>query len=201
MVITQIVNTVFSSNTYILSNETDQNCWLVDCGDVDPIINWIQKYKKKLAGIFLTHTHFDHIYGLNQIVEVFPECRIYTSINGEKGLFSEKLNFSRYNGTNFVFKHQNVVILHDNDNIKILSDTTLSVIYTPGHDWSCITYNSGNNLFTGDSYLPDYKVITNFPKSDKSLAKQSLNKIYDMISLGVKEVFPGHGSILNVLSK
>jgi len=85
--------------------------------------------------------------------------------------------------------------------MKIFSDTTLDFIYTPGHDRSCITYNSGDNLFTGDSYLPDYKVITNFPKSDKNLAKQSLNKIYDMISLGDKEVFPGHGSILNVLSK
>lgn len=201
MVVTQIVNTVFSSNTYILSNETEQNCWLVDCGDAEILIDWIKEHNKKLAGIFITHTHFDHIYGLNLVVSAFPECVVYTSINGEKGLFSEKLNFSRYNGTNFVFKHKNVAILYDNDKIQLFSNTTLSVIYTPGHDWSCITYNSGENLFTGDSYLPDYKVITNFPKSDKNLAKQSLNKIYDMISLGDKEVFPGHGSILNVLSK
>jgi hydroxyacylglutathione hydrolase len=193
MVVTQIINTVYSSNTYILSNEMDQNCWLVDCGDVDPIINWIKKNKKKLAGIFLTHTHFDHIYGLNQIVEVFPECRIYTSINGEKGLFSEKLNFSRYNGTNFIFKYNNVSILHDNDKIKLFSDTTLSVIYTLGHDWSCVTYNSGYNLFTGDSYLPNYKVITNFPKSDKAQAEKSLIKIKESVALGAKNIYPGHG--------
>lgn len=195
MIVNQIVNTVFSSNTYILSNETDQNCWLVDCGDAEILIDWIKEHNKKLAGIFITHSHFDHIYGLNLVVSAFPECTVYTSEKGKEGLFSDKLNFSRYHCDSFIYQFENVNILEDNDSIKIYPNVFIYAMTTPGHDWSCLTYRCLDLLFTGDSYLPDYKVMTKFPKSNKAQAEESLIKINESIALGAKNVFPGHGDV------
>ena len=195
MFVYQIVNSIFESNTYIISDSSYQNCWLVDCGDAEILIDWIKEHNKKLSGIFITHSHFDHIYGLNLVVSAFPECIVYTSGKGKEGLFSDKLNFSRYNCDGFIYQFDNICILEDNNKIEIYPDVFMSVIETPGHDWSCLAYSSQEFIFTGDSYLPDYKVMTKFPKSNKVQAEESLIKIKEFIALGAKNVFPGHGDV------
>lgn len=200
MLIKQIINSIFNSNSYILYNENDINCWIVDCGDADPLVNWINNHKKKLVGIFITHTHYDHIYGLNQIVSLFPDCIIYTSSNGKEGLFSSKLNVSRYNCTSFIYQFENISVISEHDHINLFNNITINVIETPGHDWSCLTYQCGKHIFTGDSFLPDYTILTKFPKSDKILANRSLINIKEMIKSGAENVYPGHGDIKLSLS-
>lgn len=76
-----IVNLIYNSITYILPVGNQRNCWLVDCGDVEKVIEqgW------NIKGVLLTHVHFDHIYGINNLLEVFPDARIYTNAEGEKG--------------------------------------------------------------------------------------------------------------------
>ena len=105
--ISYIVNSIFSSNTYILSD--NENCWLIDCGDIGQVVE--KGYNVK--GIFLTHSHFDHIYGIPQLMERFPQCLIYTSEWGYKGLASDKLNFSRYHGTPITYVGDNIQVLHE----------------------------------------------------------------------------------------
>ena len=61
--------------TYLIHSDNSQDLYIVDCGDVQPIINYVHKYELTLRGIFLTHTHFDHIYGLNEVVSAFPQIR------------------------------------------------------------------------------------------------------------------------------
>ena len=64
MQIIQIVNSLFQSNTYILSIGESIGVWLVDMGDIRPILKWMSDNgKKDVIGVLLTHTHFDHIYG------------------------------------------------------------------------------------------------------------------------------------------
>lgn len=43
----------------------------------------------------------------------------------------------------------------------------LYVIETPGHCPSCLTYYTDNYIFTGDSYIPNVKVVTKLPYGDK----------------------------------
>ena len=177
MQIQRIINSVFTSNTFILTDENSQDCWLVDVGDIDPIWDIIEK--RIVKGVFLTHSHYDHIYGINKLVERFPECMIYTSLHGKEGLFSDKLNFSRYHGDPILFQGDHIRVLEEGDEISLFPGVVLKTIYTPGHDWSCMTYYTDNVIFTGDSYIPNIKVVTSLPKSNKVEAQVSLDRILE----------------------
>ena len=85
-------NRVFNSRTYILSKDGSDEVWLVDCGDTDRVLERIGG--KRVEGVLLTHTHSDHIYGLEALMELFPEVKIITNGYGAKALGSPKLNIS-----------------------------------------------------------------------------------------------------------
>ena len=191
MHITRIVNSLFTSNTFILTDESCHDCWLVDVGDIEPILEAIGG--RQVKGVFLTHTHYDHIYGINKLVERFPECIVYTSQHGKEGLFSDKLNFSRYHGDYILFKGKHVEVLEEGDEVSLFPYVVLRAMYTPGHDWSCMSYYTDDIIFTGDSYIPNIKVITSFPKSNKTEAQVSLDRILELCKM--RDVYPGHNEI------
>ena len=193
MTVTQIVNSVFTSNSYILSGATVEGIyWLMDIGDVNPILETIP-LGGMIKGVFLTHTHYDHLYGINQLVSRFPECIVYTSLYGKEGLFSDKLNFSRYHDDPIVFSGSHIHVLKEDDHIEIFPGIQLNVLDTPGHDRSCLTYYTENVIFTGDSYIPGLKEVTSFPHSCKQDAEASVQKILT-VAAG-RDLYPGHGEM------
>lgn len=191
MQVTRIINSVFKSNTYLLTEEGNQCCWLVDVGDIEPILELVGN--RKVRGVFLTHTHYDHIYGINQLVEHFPDCVVYTSEHGKKGLFSIQLNFSRYHNNPLIFQGEYIRVLNEGEEISLFSGVQLKAIYTPGHDWSCMSYYTNDLIFTGDSYIPNFKVISSMPRSNKEDTKISLERIMDLVKS--RDVYPGHHDI------
>ena len=70
----QIINNVFKSNTYVVLDDDYDYCWLVDIGSYEKVKEAIPS-GMEVRGVFLTHTHFDHIYGINCLYESFPQCR------------------------------------------------------------------------------------------------------------------------------
>ena len=113
-----IVNRIFSSITYILPTGNDRDCWLVDCGDVEKIIE--QGWNVK--GVLLTHAHCDHIYGLNKLMEAFPEALVYTNADGKEGLMNPRWNFSQYHEDveDFVFAYpENVRVIEEEGTIDL----------------------------------------------------------------------------------
>ena len=192
MHITKIVNSVFTSNTFILIDENSLDCWLVDVGDIEPILEAVGD--KEVKGIFITHTHYDHIYGINKLVERFPDCIIYTSQYGKEGLFSDKLNFSRYHADPILFQGNHIEVLEEGDEISLFPNVVLRTMYTPGHDWSCMSYYTDGVIFTGDSYIPNIKVVTSLPKSNKQEAQVSLDRILELCEN--RDIYPGHNEIV-----
>lgn len=188
MTIERIVNSVFTSNTFIITENNYPYCWLIDVGDVDPIFGKIKN--KVVKGILLTHVHYDHIYGINKVMNLFPDCMVFTSADGRDALYSDKLNFSRYHDDPIILESDNVAVLKENDKIDLFPDIILNSIYTPGHDKSCITYYNDNVIFTGDSYIPNIKVVTSFPRSNKEDAARSLEIILKLTE--TRSIYPGH---------
>ena len=189
----QVINSVFTSNSYILREENELKIYLIDIGDVDPVLDYLTDISMaKVEGVFFTHIHYDHIYGICRLLELYPECLVYTSSFGKEALASDRKNFSRYHGDPIVLNSDNIKILRNGDRVKLFQDTMIEIFETPGHDKSCLTYKIGNNLFTGDSYIHGVKVITSFPNSNKEDAELSKQKILS-ISQSLN-LFPGHGN-------
>ena len=186
-----IVNSVFSSNTYILSNDESSDSWLVDCDDLDKVMK-ILPVGNRIRVLFLTHTHFDHIYGINELARLFPECLIYTSEYGATAIRSSKLNLSRYHECPVEYAGDKLRVLKEGDIVKLYDGVEMSVIETPGHCPSCLSYMTDEWLFSGDSYIQGLKVVTNLPKGDKALAQMSVEKIQRL--LGDRILLAGHGN-------
>ena len=78
---------------------------------------------------------------------------------------------SFYHETPFLFEYTDRIrIVADGDEIVLSDELKAKVIATPGHHPSCLTYIIDNAIFTGDSYIPDVKVVTNLPKGNKKQA-------------------------------
>lgn len=197
MLVKQLTNSISTSNTYIISNDNYNWVWLIDIGDIEGVLNTITK-DTIVKGVFITHPHFDHIYGINKLIDTFPDSLVYTSEEGKKGLYSDKLNLSHYHEDPIIFLGSNVHILKEKDKTELYENCHLETIETPGHNWGCLTYKTGNYLFTGDSYIPNVPVVTKLKGGDKEASKISLQKILINISENTI-ICPGHGAMSKLM--
>lgn len=175
-----------------MSEKGQSKVWLVDCGDIEDIINALQE-DTMIAGVLLTHVHFDHIYGLNKLITKMPDCKVYTNDFGQGSLTDPKRNFSRYHTDveDFVFNNPEiVVVVGEGEKTELFEGVYAEVFYTPGHDESCLCFEVGDNLFTGDAYIPGIKTKTSFPHSSKKKAFESDHRI-SSLAKGLT-IWPGH---------
>lgn len=188
-----IVNSVYASRTYILLERDGRKFWIVDCGDVPPLVDMMSSLGGEsfnIKGVLLTHVHYDHIYGLPKLRKLFPEVRVYTNEYGKMALGSEKLNYSKYHNDPIVYESENIVVCEAGDEIELFEGVIAKVHETPGHSDSCLTYEVGDYLFTGDAYIPGVKVVTTLKGGDKNLAARSVEKILELAE--GKDICPGH---------
>lgn len=186
--ITRTINSLFSSCSYVLVVGCEKT-WIVDCGDIDKLMYLIGD--KLPRGVLLTHAHFDHIYGLNELLDLCPDTLIYTNECGKETLLDARKNMSLYHEIPFTFGYpDNIRIVNDGDEIELSEGLKAKVVSTPGHHPSCLTYIIGDTIFTGDSYIPGIKVVTNLPMGNKKQAQESIDKILAM-SEG-RTIYPGH---------
>ncbi len=195
--VNKIVNTVYASNTYIITSYDNANVdvWIIDVGDIEPIVGILPEMAQ-LKGILLTHTHYDHIYGINNFLQKFPNAKVYTNAYGKQALLSPKLNYSKYHlGVEDIVcnKPENIELVDDGMTIPILMDGYIQIIATPGHDESCLTYIVGDYVFSGDSYIPKIQTRATFILSDK--AKVSSSELI-IINKSIHHILcPGHGPV------
>lgn len=186
-----ITNTIFASKTYILSKQGEGKAWLVDIGDIAPVLSYLDARHLYVEGVFITHAHFDHIYGILPLLERFPECKVYVNAYAKEALASEKLNMSKYHESPVAYSGRNVIILREGDEMSLFDDEPMMQFYeTPGHNPGCMTMVIGYSIFTGDAYIPGIGVNTIPPHSNKEQAKVSLERILKLAE--GKTVLSGH---------
>lgn len=192
----QYVNNTLSSNTYLVWVDDEKDCLLVDCGDSEQLFKDLAEGVFKVVGVLLTHGHFDHIYGLNRLLDMYPSLKVYTNAFGRESLLSVKLNLSRYHFNPYTIQDENAICVFSDDCFSMeLIGLAVNVFHVPGHNPGCLAYKIENYFFTGDAYIPDVKVITNIPKAEKELANMNYDYLENITSGCI--VCAGHGGVID----
>lgn len=183
------ISSIFSSNIYALEDSETNNVWLIDAGYSEELMLYLSN-NKNLKGIFLTHIHFDHISGLNELITKYPEAKVFGHSLCYEYLHDSEKNLSSFYECPISYKGR-IYTIKKNEEIHLTGNNKIKTFETPGHHPTCITYQLENYLFTGDSYIPKIKVVTHLPEGNKEQAKQSsiiIEKLIDSMTI----ICPGH---------
>ena len=104
--------------------------------------NFIEENKLNLKYIILTHGHGDHIQGLNELANHFPNAKVFIGEEEKDFLFNSEYSLSdRIFGENFKFNGTYTTVKEGD----LIGD--FLVLDTPGHTiGSKCFYNEENNI-------------------------------------------------------
>lgn len=194
MKVCRFVNSRFTSNSYLLAQECEDGVWIVDPGDTNVLFAWMKAHgKTTILGVLLTHVHFDHIYGLNEIVEQYPECIVYIANDyGNDALRDPKVNGSRYTDEGPIVVSDKAKICYYEETLQLWDGVEMQTINTPGHspDSQCLLLEG--KLFTGDTLIKDVRTVTKLRGGSVEKLEESV-KLLEALKGNHLQVLPGHG--------
>ncbi len=165
--------TLDGTNCYILSAHSD--AVLIDVGPnddshLDALTHYVRANHLRLRAILLTHTHSDHIGGLDA--------------------FRRRINVPIY-----AFKSTYDEPLRDGQRLHI-GQCALDVLHTPGHAGDCVCFFHPPTavLFAGDTVLGIGTSVIAPPEGDVS---DYLDSLEDLKTLPIQLIAPGHGPLIH----
>lgn len=180
------------NNCYLITDEDTKMSALVDCTDSGQNMRELIK-NANLQYILLTHGHYDHIGGVENIRRL-TGAKVVISAEDEPMLSSSKKSLAAFTGA----LHTDVkadIIVKDGDKIN-LGSSVITVISTPGHTPGGVCYLCDDKLFTGDTLFFCSCGRTDFPGGSYEQMTRSLGKLAALT--GDLAVYPGHGRLSNL---
>ena len=188
----KIVMGSVQTNCYFLYQEDSKKIIVVDPADRgEYLYNAFKEAGLEVAAILLTHGHFDHIWGCNQLREL-AGVQVF-AFEDEKDLCENaKLNVSEDVGRSYTATVD--WYLKDGETVTI-EGMEFKVIWTPGHTQGscCYYFEKDNILISGDTLFEGSVGRSDLPTGDGKLLSRSLKERL-MILPDETLVFPGHGN-------
>lgn len=191
----RIVNTPVPSNCFVIYDKSvNSDCIIVDPGtkDNEGLISYIVEQRLLPVYIILTHEHFDHCWGVNELVEKYQIPIICSE------LCAECLPFEKRNCSVFYDYKERFVITSKTISVESLNfvlhfaGTDIRFFATLGHTNASICFTVNQFLFTGDTLIKDLRTVTKLPTGSVAKLKESLNAIAKLKGQGYT-VCAGHG--------
>ena len=185
-----IINTFtagpIDANNYLLTDNDE--AVLIDCSEAKPEVLSALK-GKKLKFILLTHGHFDHVLGVNEMRE---KSGAKVLINKEDVVrMNESADIMRTFGVQGVETPIADDFLNDGDTLKF-GNTEIKVIATPGHTQGCVCYLIDGKLFSGDTLFKESVGRCDLPGGNfQKLSDSVKNRLFTLDDNTI--VYPGHG--------
>lgn len=117
------------SDNYIWVIEKNNEAVVIDPGEGPQVMDYLADQNLELKAILLTHNHDDHIGGVLEIFEEYPDIAIFGP-----------------NETEPLVNHP----VKEDDTFQLFGET-VKVFLTAGHTEGHISYLMGENLFCGDA--------------------------------------------------
>lgn len=141
--------------------------------------------------LFATHEHFDHIEGIGDIKNAYPNMKVYAVKSASEMFSDEACNMSLFfEGHNISEPKADIEIIENS--VFDIDDKNIQCYLTPGHTHGCMIIKIDNMLFSGDTILNNTKIPTNLPTSSKEQLIKSLDFIDSHFGDDII-IYSGHG--------
>lgn len=192
---------VCQTNCYFLYREGAHETIVVDPADKGAnIYSALLKNGFQVAGILLTHGHFDHIWGLDGLrdaanaaaeAEGGGPVQAYACEAERELLKSARMNVSEQAGR--ACETYADVYVKDGQEIT-LAGMTCTVIATPGHTAGgcCYYFEEAGILVSGDTLFAESVGRTDFPTGSMGTLVRSVKDRLFVLPEDTR-VYPGHG--------
>lgn len=117
---------------YLVAREGSSNAIVIDASEAEPVVRASEREGLRIAAIFATHHHHDHVGGHEAMLERDPGLRVY-------GHASENARIPRLSHT-----------LRDGD-VTTAAGLTIRALHVPGHTLGALAYSIDDAVFTGDT--------------------------------------------------
>ena len=183
----------------------ETNCYFVYDADtkdaivIDPAKNGLydklSEHGLAVRAILLTHGHFDHIMGVNELAEK-SGAKVYALSAEDELCRNAYLNASEQIRRPYTVEPD--ILLSDGDVIDI-AGMNIKVYATPGHTLgSCCYYiESVKWLFSGDTLFCGSIGRSDLPTGNGEQIMDSVQHIVDTFEPDVR-VYPGHGDLTTI---
>jgi hydroxyacylglutathione hydrolase len=177
------------TNCYLI--ESQGQALIVDPGDEpERIIRFIKDINASPTCIVATHTHFDHVLGVDGVRKA-TKTQFLIHPEDLPMLQSMQSRVRQFMGFEVPPPPKVDGYLKDGDSLK-LGDETIRVLHTPGHSPGSISMSGKGYVLTGDALFNQSIGRTDLPGGDlKTLIhsiREQLFKLDDNTT-----VYPGHG--------
>ena len=197
----RFINQLMTSNCYLVVDEDSMHCICIDPASEksERKIKYIEKNELVLDYILLTHEHTDHTWGVNALVERYPNTQVICSEVCKQNLAKE---FQAY----FLFYYDNpdycYTVCKVDKTIEELkgslewSNNTILFFPAPGHSMGSVCISLKGMLFTGDAIMQT-KPYINKRNGSKELFYESAKKVVEAFPSDTI-VYPGHGDLFKL---
>ncbi|NEW09196.1 MBL fold metallo-hydrolase [Paenibacillus sp. SYP-B3998] len=179
------------TNAYLLSNPDTKQAIIIDPGmNPKPLIKRIADLD--ILAILLTHAHFDHIGGVDEIRKL-KGCPVYIHDLEADWLSNPKKNGSaRWPELGAGIEVEPAEFALDEGQVLEFLGIKLKVFHTPGHSPGSVSFLYEKHLFGGDVLFRLSVGRTDLPGGDSNALLDSIQDKLFVLDDDVV-VYPGHG--------
>ena len=184
------------TNCYFAVNDDTKEVIIIDPGaSAKQLAEKIKEQGLKPVAILLTHGHFDHATGAEELAKLL-NVKIYAHEKEKETLENPQLNLSGWQGGQLVFHADEYV--KDEQELD-LAGFHIRVLHTPGHTpgGCCYYFPYENVVFSGDTLFCTSVGRTDFPGGSMSdiirSIKEKLMTLPDRTT-----VYPGHNDVTTI---
>lgn len=190
MKVEKFVTGIISTNCYLAVNEESGRAVIIDPAACPPsLLGYIKEKGLQLEAILLTHAHFDHIMGIDGILERF---RIPVYIHEDDLEMLEDPQWNQSSVYTAGYTYSGATGIRDGQMLS-LAGMNFRVIHTPGHTpgGCCYYVEDAGVLFSGDTLFQASVGRTDFPGSSMSSLIHGIRE--KLMALPEDTlVYPGH---------
>lgn len=182
-----------------LLGEGQTNCYLIEVNDkivlIDAgqnpakLINYVKEQDLTIDEIWITHTHFDHIMGIQELVDEFSVNKVYVSPKEQSFFKLPEENLSKM--ANFSFQYFGKV---NEITDRMQEENNVQVFYIQGHSAQGAVYYFAEEkiAFTGDVLFRGTIGRSDFRHGNQQLLVKGIRDYLFTLDETTK-IYPGHG--------